>query len=160
MLYRQFSNIIIYIRDVGKLPEEQFSVSFFFSPGGKILKRWKTTGQIFPLLSTRIRIFPPGLENIDRLKCWSGNIPTSLIYVIMLENFRNNISIYCCSPIQEERSWFFLKFIEVKISECNMWDVQIHPQISKHFCKIFWKCSTEVCSNGWSLKPQYWEYWG
>ena len=66
------------------------------------------------------RIFPPGLENNNTIKCWSSNFPTSLMYMTMLENCRNNISMYCCSPIQEKRSWFLMKFIEARISEYSL----------------------------------------
>ena len=120
MLFRQFSNIITYIRDVGKLPDQHFSVSMFSNPGGKILILVESRGQICPVVFHLFRIFPPGLDNNDTLKCWSGNFPTSLIYMIMLENCQNNISMYCCSPIQEERSWFLLKLNGARISECNI----------------------------------------
>ena len=63
-------------------------------------KSSKTTGQICPVLSTRIWTLSPGLENNHTLKCWSDIFPTILTYMIMLENFQNNISVYGCSPIQ------------------------------------------------------------
>ena len=63
-------------------------------------KRWKTTGQICPILSTRIWTLSPGFENNHPLKCWSDIFPTILTYMIMLENCQNNISVYSCSPIQ------------------------------------------------------------
>ena len=48
MLFRQFSNITIYIRDVEKLPDQHFSVLLFSNPGGKILKRWKLQDKSVP----------------------------------------------------------------------------------------------------------------
>ena len=45
----------------------------------------------------------PGLENNDALKFRSSFFPTVLIYVAMLKNFRNSISMYGCSPIQGTR---------------------------------------------------------
>ena len=69
-------------------------------------------GQTCPLLSTRIRTLSPGLENNHRLKCWSCIFPTTLTYVVMLENCQNNISIYGCFPIQGKNvnsCWNFIK---------------------------------------------------
>ena len=93
------------------MPVQHFNVLLFSNPGENVLKRWKTMGQICPLLLTRIRIFPPGLEDNYTLKCWSGNFPTSLIYVIKLENCQNNISMYRCSPIQEEKILILVKIL-------------------------------------------------
>ena len=67
---------------------------------GQSKKRWKTTGQICPVLSTRIGTLSPGLENKHTLKCWFGIFPTILTYIIMLENCQKNISVCGCSPIQ------------------------------------------------------------
>ena len=67
---------------------------------GKVQKRWTTTGQICPVISTRIWTLFPGLENNHTFKCWSGIFPTILTYMIMLENWQNNISVYGCSLIQ------------------------------------------------------------
>ena len=64
-------------------------------------KRCRTMGQICPILLTRIWTLSPGLENNKKLKCWSGIFPTILTYMILLENYQNNIWVYCCSPIQE-----------------------------------------------------------
>ena len=77
-------------------------------------------GQICSLLLTRIRTFSPGLENNNTLKCWSGIFPWTLIYIIMLKNCQNNISMYGCSPIQGKRFLFLLKFYEARISEWNI----------------------------------------
>ena len=63
-------------------------------------KKIEKTGQICPVLSTRIWTLSPGLENTNTLKCWSGIFPTILTYIIMLENWQNNILVYGCSPIQ------------------------------------------------------------
>ena len=79
----------------------------------------KTTGKICPLLSTKIGTFSPGLENNDTLKCWSNNNPTTLTYVVRLENCLKNISINGCSPIKGKRVLLLLKFYEARISECN-----------------------------------------
>ena len=62
------------------------------------LSRWRTMGQICPVLSTWIWTLSPGLENNHTL--WSGIFPTILTYMIMLENCQIDISVYGCSPIQ------------------------------------------------------------
>ena len=49
---------------------------------------------------TRIWTLFPGLENNHKFKCWSGIFRKILIYMIMLENCQNNISVYSCSLIQ------------------------------------------------------------
>ena len=62
-------------------------------------------------ISTRIRIFSPGLENIVTLKCWSGILPWTLIYMMMLENCQTNISMYGCSPIQGEKIMILVEIL-------------------------------------------------
>ena len=46
MLVWQFSNIIIYIRVPGKMPDQHFKVSLFSNPGEKVLILVKSRGQI------------------------------------------------------------------------------------------------------------------
>ena len=99
MLLRQFSNITIYI----KLVKFRTSISMYRCSPIQGTRRWKSTEQICPLLSTRIRTFSPRFENNDRLKCWSGIFPKTLIYVVMMENCRNNNWMYGYSPIQRKR---------------------------------------------------------
>ena len=82
------------------------------NPGDKVQKRYRTTGQICPVLLTRIWTLSPGLENNHTNKCWSGIFPTILTYIIMLENCQNNILVYGCSPIQGTQfysCWNFMK---------------------------------------------------
>ena len=67
---------------------------------GKGPKRWRTKRQICPILSTRIWTLSPGLENNQTIESWSGIFPTILTFMIMLENYQNNISVYGCFPIQ------------------------------------------------------------
>ena len=112
MLFWQFSNINIYVKMVGKILDQHLHVWFFSNPGDKVQRRWRTTGQICPILSTRIWTLSRGLENNNTLKCWFGIFPTILTYMIMLENCQNNILVYGCSPIQGTRSyscWNLLK---------------------------------------------------
>ena len=49
----------------------------------------------------------PGFENNHTFKGSSGIFLTILAYMIMLENFKNNISVYGCSSIQGN---FFYSF--------------------------------------------------
>ena len=83
-----------------KIPDQHLNVWLFSNPGDNVQKRWRTTGQICPILLTRIWTLSSGLENNHTLKCWSSIFPTILTYMIMLENCQNNISVYGCSPIQ------------------------------------------------------------
>ena len=112
MLFWQISNIFIYVKIVGKIPDQYFNVWLFSNPGDKVQKRWKTMGKICPVLLTRIWTLSLGLENNHTRKCWSGIFPTILTYMIMLENCQNNISMYDCSPIQGTifySSWNLMK---------------------------------------------------
>ena len=75
-------------------------------------KRCRTTGQIRPVLSTRIWTLSPRLENNHTFKCWSGIFSTILTYIIMLDNCQNNISVYDCSPIQGTKLYFCWNFLK------------------------------------------------
>ena len=91
MLIQQFSNISIYIRVVVIMCDQHCNVLLFSNPWDKVLKNMETTEQICPLLSTRIRTLSPGLNNFNKLKCWSAIIQTTVIYVVMLQNLWSNI---------------------------------------------------------------------
>ena len=111
MLSWQFSNIILFVKIVGKIPYQHLNVWVFSNPRAKVQKRWKTTGQIGPVLSTRIWTLSLGLENNHTLRCLSDIFPTILKYTNMLENGQNNISVYVCSPIQGTKFYSFSNFI-------------------------------------------------
>ena len=111
MLFRKFSNLIMYVKSVQKIPDQHLNVWLSSNPGDKVQKRWRNTGQICPILSTRIWTLSPGLENNHTIKCWSGIFPTILTYIIMLENCQNNISVYGCSPIQGTQFYSCWNFI-------------------------------------------------
>ena len=49
MLFLQFSNIIIYVKIVGKIPDQHLSVWLFSKPGDKVQILVESTGQICPL---------------------------------------------------------------------------------------------------------------
>ena len=66
--------------------------------GTRYQKIWRTTGQICPILSTRIWTLSPGLENNHTLKCWSGIFPTTWTYMLMFKNCQNQISVYGFMP--------------------------------------------------------------
>ena len=100
MLFWQLSNIIIYVKIVGKIPDQHLSVWLFSNPGDKVQILVKRTGQICPVVFLLFWTFSPGFENTHIFKCWSGIFPTILTYMIILENCKNNISVYGCSPIQ------------------------------------------------------------
>ena len=77
-------------------------------------------GQICAILSTRIRTLYPEMENNHTLKCWSCIFQTTQTYLVMLDNYQNNISMYGCSPIKSTKFYFMLKFYKARISECNV----------------------------------------
>ena len=95
----KFCNIIC-VNIVGKIPDQHLYVWLLSNPGDKAHKRWKTTGQICPVLITRIWTLSPGLKSKHTIKCWFGIFLTIFTYMIMLENCRNNILVYGCSSIQ------------------------------------------------------------
>ena len=117
MLFWQFSNIIIYVKIVGKIPDQHLSVWLFSNPGDKVQILFESTGQICPVVLHLFWTLSPGFENN---KCRSGIFQTNLAYMIMLENCQHNISVYGCSPIQGIKFYFLLKFIEARISEWNI----------------------------------------
>ena len=111
MLFRLFSNIIIYIKIVGKIPDQHLSVWLFSNPGDKVHKRGRTMVQICPVLSTRIWTLSSGLENKHTFKwhiwlCWK----------IVRTTFQ------CQCPLSNpgDKILFFLKFHEARISEWNI----------------------------------------
>ena len=99
----QFSMHCNILRMYEKMQDQYSNVSLFSNPGDKVLKRWKTTGQICPLLSTRIRTLSPRLENNNTLKCWCGIFPYILSMLQCMDNCQNSILMYGCSPIQGTR---------------------------------------------------------
>ena len=60
--------------------------SLFSNPGDKVLKSWKTMGQICPVLSTRVRTLSPGLENNSPMKC-------------CFDDFETKSTLWCCWKI-------------------------------------------------------------
>ena len=99
-------------QDCWKIPDQHLSLWSFSNPGDKVQNRWRTAGQICPVLSTRIWTLSRGLENIHILKCWSGISPTILTYMIMLENCKSNISVYGCSPIKGKNLYSYWKLMK------------------------------------------------
>ena len=99
---------------------------YSFPPIQQGPKLWKTKGQICPLLSTRIRTLSPGLEDNCTLKCPICIFPTFLIYVGVLENCLNNISMFGCAPIQG--TTYFLGESQIKSGSqsgtCALWNFE------------------------------------
>ena len=100
MLFWQFSNTIIYVKIIAKIPDQLLSVLLFSNPGDKVQILVENTGRICPLVLHLFWTVSPGFENKHTFKCWPGIFPTILTYMIMLENWQNNISVYGCSLIQ------------------------------------------------------------
>ena len=74
--------------------------------------------------------FVPWIGEKNTSKCWFCLFPTTLTYMVMLQNCLNNISMCGCLPIQGTTLWFRLKFYEARISECNLYIMYI-IEISK-----------------------------
>ena len=100
MLIWEFSNIIIYVKIVGKIQDQHLSAWLFSNPGDKVQILVESTGLICPVVLHLFWTLSPGLENNHAFKYWSCIFPTILTYIIRLENYQNNISVYGCSPIQ------------------------------------------------------------
>ena len=100
MLFWQFSNIIIYVKIVGKILDQLLSEWLFSNPGDKDQILVESMGQICPVVLYLFWTLSPGFENNHTFKWWYGIFPTILTYMIMLENCQNNISVYGCSPFQ------------------------------------------------------------
>ena len=93
MLFWQFSNILIYVKIVGKIPECKFNPQ---SRGQGPDSRFQICPVVFHLFWT----VSPGFEKKPYFKFRFDIFPTVLTYIIMLENCQNSISVYSCSPIQ------------------------------------------------------------
>ena len=99
LLLRKFSNNTTYVscKIITKL---HFIESLFSNPGDKVLIFVESMGQICPIVFLLFRTLCPGMEKTNSLKYRFDNIATQLTYVLLLENCRNNNSMYSCSPIQ------------------------------------------------------------
>ena len=72
MLFWQFSNIIRYVKIVGKIPDQHFSLWLFSNLGDKVQILVESTGQICPVVLHLFWTLSPGFENNHTLKCWFG----------------------------------------------------------------------------------------
>ena len=81
------------------LTEFHFNEALISNSGEKVPESKKARVYICPLLSTKNKIFSPGLENNNTLKCISDNFPNMLTYMLFLKKCWNYISMYRCSPI-------------------------------------------------------------
>ena len=84
----------MYIRVVGKMQDQHFNVKLSSNPGEKVLILVKSRGQICTIVFHLFWTLSLGLENKKSLKFLSGIVPTYLTNMVMLENCRNNISMY------------------------------------------------------------------
>ena len=147
MLFWQFCNIIIFVKIVGKIPDQHLNVWLVSNPGDKVQKRWRTTGQICPMLSTRIWTLSPGLEIKHTFKCWSDIFPTILTYMIMLENCQNNISAYGCSPIQGTKFYPCWNLMKPGSRSVDLVPNLIQKLFPKMEQKLVQRCETEIVAN-------------
>ena len=87
----------------------------------------ETTGQIFPLVATRIRTWSPGFENKDTLKCWFCILPTT----------RPDISDYV-GKVQENTFQCMVVFQyrgqDLNLC-CNSWSQDLRCNLGKCYSK-------------------------
>ena len=86
LLFRQFSNITIYVSCVSKFSKLCFTESLFSNPGDKVLILVESTGQIYPINFLLFRTLYPVLENNESVKSSFDNFATQLTYIVMFEN--------------------------------------------------------------------------
>ena len=102
----------MYIRVVGKILDSHFNVKLSSNPGDKVRILVESTGQICTIIFHLFWTLSPGLEYNKALKCCSSIFPTNLTYIVILENCRNNTSMYECSPCQGTRFKLLLNLIK------------------------------------------------
>ena len=100
MLFQQFSNMTMKVKVVGKVQEQHFNVWLFSNPEDKVMILVKSRRQICPIVFLLFWTLSTGLENNDALKCQSCIFPTTLIYVVMLENCQSNFE---CMVVLQSR---------------------------------------------------------
>ena len=71
-MFWQFSNITIYVKIVGKIPNQHLIVWLFSNPWHKVQILVKIKRQICPVVLHLFWTFSPGFENNHTFKCWSG----------------------------------------------------------------------------------------
>ena len=135
---------------VGKIPDQHLHVWLFSNPGDKVQKRWSTTGQIRPVLSTRIWTLSPGLENNNTVKCWSGIFPTILTYI-------QGTKFYSCwnllKPWSQSGTYADIVLCIVYIwIETFLTLVPSLPASWLLFAPDIFSVQCEVCSGMWSLQ--------
>ena len=69
MMFWQLSNIIIYVKIFGKIPDQHSSVWLFFNTGDKVQILLDSTGQIRPVILHLLWTLSPGFENNHIFKC-------------------------------------------------------------------------------------------
>ena len=68
MLFWQYSNIIKYVKIVGKIPYQHLNAWLFSNPGDKVQIIVKSTKQICPVVLHLVWTLSPGFENNHTLK--------------------------------------------------------------------------------------------
>ena len=118
MLFWQFSDIIIYVKIVGKIPDQHLNLWLFSNPGVKVHILVKSTGQIFSAVFHLFWTLYPGFDNSNSFKCWyfSNNLD---IYDYVGKLPEQYLSVWLFSN-PGDKILFLLKFNEARISECNI----------------------------------------
>ena len=81
-------------------------------------RSWKCVPNL-SIIICLFRTFSPRLEDNDISKCSSDSFVHTLRYVVNVENCQNYLEMFQCPPIAGRRSKIALKFVGLRISECN-----------------------------------------
>ena len=140
MLFWQFSNIIIDVKIVGKIPDQHLSVWLFSNPGEKV----HILGRFVPWLSFFFGPCPPDLRltihsNVDLV--FFNNLD---IYDYVGKLPEQHFSV-CFFSNPGDKTLFLLKFNEARISEWNVWVwYWFNVTCSKRSLNLSWARSCDI----------------
>ena len=119
MLFWQFSNVIICVKIVGKIPDQHLSVWLFSNPGDKVQILVKSMGQICPVVLHLFWTLSPGFKNNHTFKWLYGIFPAILTHDYVGKLPEQHFSVWLFSN-PGDNILFLLKFNEARISEWNI----------------------------------------
>ena len=121
MLFWQFSNIFIYVKIVGKIPDQLLNLWLFSNPQDKVQILVESMGQICPVVLHLFWTLSPRFGNTQTFKYWFSIFPTILTYDYVGKLPEQHFSVWLfLNP--GNKILFLLKFIEARISEWSVYD--------------------------------------
>ena len=103
MLFWQFSNIVIYVKIVGKIPDQPLSVWLFANLGEKVQILVESTGQICTVVVHIFLTVPPGFENNHTFKVDQVSFQDSWHILLCLKFARTTFQ---CMIVLQFRDFF------------------------------------------------------